>query len=262
MPGPGRGLLHASAPEGILDDVPDKGRAKGLLYRLGVKRTARVWGREFTLRDPGITPKQAWLLRNGRWERPEILLSLRHMDPALPLVEIGGGLGTTCCVLNRRLADPTQHVVLEMDPLACRIIERNKALNGARFDLVPAAVGYGASQQRMTRKDGPFDWANRLADDAVGQSVATTTLAAAVTQRAWSRFNLLMDIEGAEQAVFDNEGGFLREHVATLVFEVHPWIMGSQGAARFLHQVQSLGFRLLDLDGHAYALANDRFAKR
>lgn len=249
-------------PEAVLDEVPDRGVLPGLFYRMGLKTTTNVWGCKFTLRDKGITAKQAWLLRNGRWERPEILLSLRHMDADLPLVEVGGGLGTTCCVLNRHLKHPDQHVVLEMDGLACRIIAGNRQRNQARFELVPAAVGYGALPQRMTRRAGPFDWGNRIAQDARGDVVATTTLEAVATRRGWDKFNLLMDIEGAEQAVFDNEHEFLQRHVAVLVFEVHPWVLGGPRVADLLHRVQGLGFRLLDLEGHAYALANGRFEAR
>ena len=254
-------LSPTASPESVLDDVPDRGLWPGIAYRLGLKRTTHVWGCEFTLRDPGIAPQAAWLLRNGRWERPEILLSLRHMDPSLPLVEIGGGLGTTCCVLNRRLKDPAQHVVLEMDPLACRIIAGNRDRNGAAFDLRPVAIGYGAGQQRMTRKGKTFDWGNRLDKDAQGDVAGKTSLRQVLADRKWSKVNLLMDIEGAEEAVLANEGDVLTKHVRTLVLEVHPWVMAGTGVAQVLERIHDLGFRLVDLEGMAYAFVNGRMKR-
>lgn len=242
------------ADEALLDDLPDAGLLPGLAYRVGLKRTARAWGRRFVLRDPFLSSMQGWLIRNGRHERPETTLALRYVDPTLPVIEIGGGLGVVSCVVNGLLEDPAKHVVVEMDPRAAAVLRRNAALNRSGFEVVEAAIAYG-QDGAMSGTNGPFDGANRLVKGGTGSRPASRrTLRQLADERGWPRFNLVMDIEGMELEILTHEADILRDRVAVLVLELHPGLgTHSSEAAAAIGRIEALGLRLVDWMGHTMA---------
>src|SRR5438270_4743065 len=75
-----------------------------------LKPTAKLAGCKFTL--AGIADEQRLQFRVRRYEVQE-LAALQYLDPALPVVELGGCMGVISCVANRRLRHPEDHVVVE-----------------------------------------------------------------------------------------------------------------------------------------------------
>ncbi|MEA3165728.1 MAG: hypothetical protein QOJ26_594 [Thermoplasmata archaeon] len=251
MPGP-------ADREALLGDMPDAGPWVGLACRLGLKRTIRAWGCRFVVHDPFLSMANAWYIRNGRHERPEATLSLRHLDPSLPVVEVGGGLGVVACVVNATLADRGRHVVVEMDPRAAAVLRRNRDLNHSGFEVVEAAIAYDAGIN-LSNERGTFHGGTRLAKDGTGPSPGHGTLRQLVEGRGWTRFNLVMDIEGMELEILRNEPDLLRDRVAVLVLELHPGLGApTQEAANAVRRLEALGLHLVDWMGSSMAFVNDR----
>jgi FkbM family methyltransferase len=243
-----------------LDATPDAGLAKGILFRLGLLRTARTWGSRFVIRSPAVPKWLAWRIRHGDWERAETALGLRHLDFALPLLELGGGVGMTSCTFNRWLADPQAHVVVEMDDVARGLLEANRRLNGAGFTILAAMVGYDGAESRVSRTAAHFDAHNRHDASGAHAQVPVLGLREVADQAGFRRFCLVMDIEGAEAKVVERDADVLRERVARLIFEVHPEVLGAQGALAVVRQVEALGFRLDDWAASTMAFTNTRLA--
>ena len=81
----------------------------------------------------------------GRYERPERELLRTYIEPARPVIELGGGLGVIASLINRRLHDPERHVVVEANPSLLPVIDANRRRNDARFSIVHGAIAYGGT---------------------------------------------------------------------------------------------------------------------
>jgi hypothetical protein len=96
---------------------------------------ARLDGCVFALDDPAVNEELRYLLLSGKHEGPERRLARRYVDPALPVVELGAAMGVVSCIINRRLADPARHVVVEANPGMIPLLTRNRDRNGCRFRI-------------------------------------------------------------------------------------------------------------------------------
>lgn len=170
-------------------------------------------------------------LKMGRWEREEIGVAAAVLDPTLPLIELGGGVGAVSIALNRLLDSPADHIVVEASRGNCELLAKTKARNGARFQIVNRAVGHS--------KGIPDSVSARF--DASGRVVGSTALRDLADSAGFDRFNLVMDIEGAEYEVFRHEMELLRKRCVSLAFEFHDHDDPGM-AGRLLHQVSTLGW--------------------
>jgi len=60
-----------------------------------------------------------------------------------PVIELGASIGVVSCTVNRRLAAPAQHVVVEANPELIPTLKKNRDMNRCQFAIVEAAIGYG-----------------------------------------------------------------------------------------------------------------------
>jgi hypothetical protein len=122
----------------------------------------------------------------GRYEAPERKLARELLDPALPVIELGGCIGVLGCIVNRMLREPRRHVVVEANGALLDAIERHRALNGAEFVVEHAAIGYGAREVELH----------------IHPRLVT---ASSAHKHGFARYQLLCDIEGAEQQLIETE---------------------------------------------------------
>jgi len=59
------------------------------------------------------------------------------------VLELGGCLGVLSCTINKRLGDPTKHVVLEANPALIPYLRGNREINRAAF-IVTNSVVFGS----------------------------------------------------------------------------------------------------------------------
>lgn len=240
-------------------DLRDRGPS--LLPRLAspVSRALAYWGvpRAYAIGKVRMLNRHAYIprasrfgMRTGYWESDEIKVALRTMDPSLPLLEIGGGLGIASCFYNRMLDDPKDHAVVELDAKACEVIAANRALNGAAFRVIHAALGYSGVAAEATRTGG-FDAGQGIGSAAA--DVPRRTLAELAAGLGWSRFNLVMDIEGLELDVIAREGAFLGSSVAMVSMEIHPAVSPADAILEGFEALRRRGFHIADWIGSAVA---------
>jgi FkbM family methyltransferase len=176
------------------------------------------------------------LLKNGQYENKEIWMVEEYLDPELPVVELGGGLGVVSCVINRLLARPEHHIVVEANPYLIELLEENKKRNGSQFEIVPRAIGYSAQMIIHCSNRNPC-LGNSFQQHDKQVNVKTTALRNLITKYDFRELSLVSDIEGAEAALFTNEIELLAERVKLLIFEAHPEYVGFE---RVRHQLGSL----------------------
>lgn len=73
-------------------------------------------------------------------ERQEQLDAFEYVDSDSVVLELGGRYGTVSCTINRKLSDPTKHLVVEPDPNVVGILKENKIRNNCKFQIFEGAI--------------------------------------------------------------------------------------------------------------------------
>jgi FkbM family methyltransferase len=196
-----------------------------------------IAGCRFHVDVPEISPGMAGVMMQGNYEGAEVDAIRAYLDPSLPVIECGAAMGITSCIANRKLHRPTDHIAIEPNPLALRMLKRNKTLNQSQFTIVEAAIGYDTGTVTFTPGDEIL--AAHVGDSAHAIAVRATTLR---DHARWQRFSLLCDIEGTELELFERDGDLIRERVPLLILETHDTARGHTAQVLF-PWLQDAGFR-------------------
>jgi len=211
-------------------------------------------GLTFSVDNPLISVREKALIYMGIHEAPEIRLARRHLDARLPLIELGGGIGVLSCMINRNLIRPRDHIVVEANPELIPTLELNRQRNRCQFRVMNVALAYDGPEIELG--------IDSLAASRVGAPgqrrvrVPATTLESVVRETGFARFNLMVDIEGAEVALVEREGGLLGRRVQVLILETHPRFTGAARTAAMLDRIRSLGFTELARARTVHAFEN------
>jgi len=190
-----------------------------------------------TLLPPAVVRE---ILR-GKYEINE-RRALSWIDPSLPLVECGAGLGIVACLANRRLKNPTHHVLVEANPALLPVLARHRALNGCQFEVLNCAVGYGRATTEF------FVCRNPLASSRERPSprrieVPTVTLNELL--KPYESATVICDIEGSEVELVAQET-LAWAKIRTLVLEVHEELVAAEAIRAALATLQTRDkFRLV-----------------
>ena len=217
--------------------------------------TVRVDGCRFDVSSPLISDELKCRVFYGRYERTERELLRRHLPVNAPVVELGGGMGLVACIVNSRLQDPNQHVVVEANPRMLPLIERNRALNGGAFALVHAAIGYNSTHVALESGEDLLASRTRTTE---GGNVPVIQLREILDRRGFGSCTLICDIEGAEIDLVKNELETLRSRVGIIVLEEHPEYCAEPVRAGMLKLLANAGFESIDALRKVHVFRNTR----
>ena len=195
------------------------------------------------------------------YEQPEIALVKKYVQPDIPIIELGGCIGVVSCVANRRLANPSEHVVLEANPAVLDALKANRERNGCSFRVEHAALGYKSATVEFYINSG-FMSGSALRKTAQKIAVPAITLAQLAAQSQFATFNLLADIEGAEIDLVEHESDFLSTHVQRIMLETHPHIVGESAVKGMIDRLKSVGFVVLEQTGLQLVMENRSVDRR
>jgi FkbM family methyltransferase len=198
----------------------------------------------FNLDCPCISTPHKSTIFWGLHEIHERQLVQQFLPSALPVVELGGGLGVVACHINRKLANPSAHIVVEANPLMIQVLTTNREVNQCKFQIVHAALGYGSNEILLGIDD-------EFVATAVGETgtskqamVQTISLRELLDQFGIKKCAVVCDIEGAEIALIENEADIITSHVDLLIVELHPATTGWRDCRRFVSRMLDIGFIL------------------
>ena len=228
-------------------------RLVGRLVELGGNRVS-IGGLDFSVDNTLITTREKGRLDVGLHERGEIALARRYVRTDLPVVELGGGIGIVSCIINRLLARPADHLVVETNADLIPTLEVNRHLNGCRFRIRDVALAYG-SEQAVLAVDSFA--ASRIGGTGRRVVVPTATLASLLAETAFQRINLVVDIEGAEVDLVEREGPVVARHAWVLIVETHRKVAGAEPTDRMLAALRTLGFAQVARVGDVFAFEHE-----
>lgn len=160
-----------------------------------------------------------------RWERPETALVQRFVQPEARVLEIGGGLGVVAGHVQRRLARPEDHVVVEAHPGLIPVLRRNRERNLHRYRIEHTLVS--------ATSDGTFHLHPLIVG---GSTVRSTDRQVRVPVVSYDELQcrhglvfdtLVLDLEGGETEFFQEIRHRLPQ-IRTLVVELHELILGPE----------------------------------
>ncbi len=199
-------------------------------------------------------------LMRGGYEEPERRLVDRFLDPAMPVIELGGSLGVLSAFISSKLLPQTPYVIVEANPKlveTCRQNAERGRGSHRRPIVVHCAIAYGVPEVSFPVTDNVHG--NRVgggAPDLHDVSVTARTLADIYETIAPQSgdFSLVMDIEGSEFDVFLNDPDVLANCKLAIV-ETHPQVFLQRGKtlADFLDLARAAKMEILAQDRDTFA---------
>jgi len=161
-------------------------------------------------------------LREGRYERQETECVELYLDADDDVVELGGGIGYLACYVDQRLDDHRRHVVVEPNASLLPLAERHRELNDASFELVSAAYAPDGRLAELPLSE-QFWEASLQQDSETARSLytGTTDLETLLDTFDLTDVVLVVDIEGGEAGLIENELDVLLSRCRLLVVEYH-----------------------------------------
>ena len=230
---------------------------QGLLIELLGNRW-RIEGVTIRVDNPYILRRDKWQVL-GAFERAERALLRKHFPRDRAVIELGGCVGALACIMNRRMAQPEKHVVVEAHPGLIPTLEANRDLNRCRFRIVAAAIAYGSDEVAFHLNPGFASGSVTSAGAAEARpiSVPARMLESIASEAGFERFDLICDIEGAEAELIAREGDLLRQRVGCFMLEMHQTLLGGDAIRQMHERLKALGFTPVESAESVYFYRND-----
>lgn len=182
----------------------------------------------------------AGIARLGLYEYSERVAVKRFLQPDLPVIELGTGVGVVSCLVNRRLTHRSEHLCVDGNANALRLADENGRRNGCRFRTMHTAIAYDVDTVTFSADEDHV--AGGVSRGHVMTTVPAVTLRGLLQQTGFGRCTLICDIEGMERDLVARDADALREHVHTLILETHPAIYGTAGEREVEERLGTIGF--------------------
>lgn len=203
---------------------------------------------------PGMKRDIKYQIIRGEYEKDEIALARRWIDPNLPLIELGGCMGILSAHLRRILAPAMPMVIVEANPGLVESCQSNAVRHapGTASRVISAAVAYGVDHIDFHLNRNVHVSRIATANKVGNYRSPTVTLGklAAEELPADTDYTLVCDIEGCEYDVFEKDVDALRRCKLAIV-EIHPQLFDDPEAARqrFTRLAEAAGFKQVDASG-------------
>lgn len=225
------------------------------LYSLHGRLLVAAGGEFVRTRYGRIEAPREWIplhkrsrIQLGLYERDESAFVAEHLDPRVPAIEFGAGIGVVSSQACSRLRPETAYVGVEANPALVAVAQRNIAqfTSSAERTILHGLVGAGESGQTATFTvvDNNFQLsAAPVTEGGAGIEVPIRSLSSIVNDYGFDRFQLISDIEGAEIDLIEHEARAF-EACDSVIIELHgPEVTGrSDEIETVARRIEALGF--------------------
>lgn len=112
------------------------------------------------------------------------------------VLELGGRYGTVSAIINKKLSNPLNHVVVEPDQAVWASLEKNKAATQSKFHIIKGFI----SNKKLTLEGGGYGATQK--EDAAS-TISSYTLAEIETKYKLKFNTLVADCEGCLESFLD-----------------------------------------------------------
>ena len=209
----------------------------------------RMDGLTYSVACPSISTGHKSTLAFGLHEIEERALIRRWLHSDVPVLEFGGGIGVVSCLINRKLRNQGQHIVVEANPAMVPVLKRNRDLNSCKFQIVNKAIAYDGEFVDLTL-DQEFVGSSTKSAGSNSVRVAATTITKLMDEAGLTTVGIVCDIEGVEADIIRRELPALGKRVSFFMAEMHPAILGAVVVEELLRDIETLGFDLCERIGN------------
>ncbi len=166
---------------------------------------------------------KGWLLKK-EWEEQEVK-AMKFIPPSSTVLELGGCIGITANVLNKKLRHPDKHTVVEANPFLIPLLKKIRDDNKSFFQIENYLMGGSEGKD-----DFFLDPVGHITQSSINYKknfnkvqVPQATIKSIEKKHNLNFDCLVMDIEGAEYNLFERElfkdDFYLKLH--TIMVEFH-----------------------------------------
>jgi FkbM family methyltransferase len=213
-------------------------------------------GVKLSVDNPSILTHRKSQIFFHLYEKDEILAVQKYLQPDLPVIELGAGIGLLSCFINKRLDKPENHIVLEANPELLPTLKRNRRLNNCKFDIKQGALGYGSDLLSLHIAEFTGSSLYPASDNAI--QVPGVSLELLMANSRFTTTSLIVDIEGGEVDLIENEISILQEKVKAFFFEMHLNWIGNSRMEAMEKTLDDAGFRFVEQFGKTYYFENQQ----
>ena len=231
--------------------------AVGATVRAATKGLVRSHGLRIDTRSPEIADATRAALLFRTYESAELRL-VRHLKLTRDVVDLGASLGVVSSAAARRMPAGGQITCVEANSGVLALAESNVRANAPHVSVRPVhgAVEYGVDEGDPVSFDrGRLHVGSSKSDQPAsnGFSAPALRLRSIAPQ---GPYTLIMDIEGAEAAVFHEDSATLERCLQMLVELHETTYRGSvMGPRELLNIAADLGFREIASYGNSFILS-------
>ena len=213
-----------------------------LLARLAWRR---LWGPPLRVGDvaiplgPHLVPTIIDAIDRGLYEKPEIAITTRVLEPHDVVMELGAGMGVISAYCARRIGSERVHAY-EANPLMERPIRRLYARNRVTPHLHMCVLGRRAGTVPFWISPGSFLGCSLVRQSHHRHSVDVAVRSLNEELQTVRPTFLIVDIEGGEDDLLTYAD---LSAVRKISMEVHEAAYGPEGLARVAEALADQGFR-------------------
>ena len=183
---------------------------------LNYKDFKKFYVRDKNLPEIKIIDENNKLVNIYKMEVPEQNLANIYINEDDCVLELGGRYGSVSCIINLKLKNKANHVVVEPDERVWEALETNKKANNCDFHIIKGFVS--KKKLGLTNLN---EWHNGYGSTAVEQEetkIASYTLEE-VKKKYNLKFNVLViDCEGCLETFFD-ENPTIYDDIRLIIYE-------------------------------------------
>lgn len=143
------------------------------------------------------------------------------------VLELGACIGIISCIVNKRLNDPSKHVVVEANPKVIPYLNNNKQMNGCKFSIENCVIS--------SNKEEIFSFGDSIVSGSLLQKAGQVTSTAVKGVRIedleknhhFEFDTLIIDIEGGEYNLLLENKNKLKQF-RMIIIENHPHLLADK----------------------------------
>lgn len=195
-------------------------RLKIVIARVRIGKRTEIQGVELDLSNVQMDSAMQSNLYYGQYEQAERDAIKSHIKPDMDVVDLGACIGFTACTTNSILSESSTHIAVEPNPQVIPTLKTNRDLNNCNFDIIEAAYSTGSNTISINPTETA--WSASLYRDGNNTIESeTVSLKQISDQYDISNAAIIVDIEGGEADLIENELEILEEKYNLLIIEFH-----------------------------------------
>lgn len=185
-------------------------------------------------------------IQTKKYERNEADFIQKYINPDLPVIDLGSGIGYSTCLIDGVTKDVTV-VGVEANRLLLPVIDRTKQLNDA--DFVVHHTAYHPYKDQLKLRSAEDFWASSQyeREDEKQKSIIVNSSSLSEIVNIFEiekPLQLVIDIEGGEHGLINIESKFLKSYCELIIIEFHPSI--TKPISHYNEMLEEIGFECID----------------